>query len=267
MAQQLLHYNQGCTKTPLSPLIIDRPGTAFVGMPPNDFFFYSNNPEEIRGNGQLADSGYWLLKSPTNPRVKGGGRVFIWHQNFLAQRINEALVIYNPNSFDIVITSFGAGVTNTGDGIAAWYSYFQGGGPVVTVPAGGFRNLFAQTVEPDITGRGGGIYGVVATIKATDTSLQNIAEVELYDLAWIVDSGGATQQAASVGPQVRGMGTGYNIIVSINQMNVTDAIATPQGFTVAANTLSAPDSFHGDDVPYVYDPDPTHGAAPLQGCY
>jgi hypothetical protein len=63
------------------------------------------------------------------------------------------------------------------------------------------------------------------------------------------------------------MGTGYNVIVSINQMNVTDALATPQGFEVAANTLTVPDSFHGDDLPYVYDPDPTQGAAPLQGCY
>jgi hypothetical protein len=154
MAQQLLHYNQGCTKTTLSPLIIDRPGTASVGMPPNDFFFYSNNPEEIRGNGQLADYGYWLLKSPTNPRVKGAGRVFIWHQNFLAQQINEALVIYNPNSFDIVVTSFGAGVTNTGMASPHGTVTFKGEVPWSPCPQGGSETCLPRLSNLTSPGRG-----------------------------------------------------------------------------------------------------------------
>ncbi len=92
--QQLLHYNSGCTKVALSPVILDRPGTASVSIPPGNFFFYSNNPEPVleydpvTGTGGLADDGFWLLKE----YVYGGGRVFIWHDNQTSFLINEALV-------------------------------------------------------------------------------------------------------------------------------------------------------------------------------
>ncbi len=270
--RQLINYNSPCTKGPLSPgpAILDRPGTASVGNPPDQFFFYSNNPEPVleydpvTGTGGLADDGFWLLKE----YVYGAGRVFIWHDNQTSFPINEALVIQNPNTFDIKVTRLGAGVVPTPgtpgvrDGIDAWYSFYQGGSQSITIPAGQYGNLFARVIQPG-TPTSPQIYGVVTDLIITNLDGTVRVNAFLYDLAWRVNSGGATMQALPDGTsRVRGLGSGYLIDVRLNTFYMSDILVAPQGFTIAATF----DSFHGDDVPLVVDPG-GGPSAPLQGCY
>jgi hypothetical protein len=63
------------------------------------WFFYSNNPESVYSD-DLADNGRWLNRTT----VWGSGHIYTWHSNQTGGTINNCILIYNPNTFDIKVS-------------------------------------------------------------------------------------------------------------------------------------------------------------------
>ena len=95
-----------------------------------------------------------------------------------------------------------------------------------------------------------GVFGVIARLNVTNNSTGSAASATLYDLAWVSNSGGASQVADPDGTgRPRGIAsTGY-----WNTINF--ATITPANQYGTYYTLASPsDTFSGADVPYVSDP-------------
>jgi hypothetical protein len=261
------------------------------------FFFYSNNPQRVTDPGGLADppgpgqNGYCLLREPVanGPVIGGSGRVYYWHQNATAVDISTKLLVLNQNTFQITVNAT-YGLANYGGSppstinktaVDAWRDFFNGQTASINVGSnGGTGDLFVQSGLSPST-----IYGVVADLNITNMATRAPAPAMLFDLAWKStlpsDPTTLVQAAVDTSSRVRGLGLtakggtgelgGSWIIVNLNPFNVSNAMAQPQGFTIASATPEGfpNDSFAGADVPFVADPsDPTGiNAAHLLGDY
>lgn len=192
----------------------------------NEFFFYSNSPEEIE-NTHLADNGKYLNMCG----VQGNGQIYVWHYNGEnSQTINATLMIYNSNSYDIVVDITHYGLTkNQGvnSDIPAWTNYIGGQSKTVTVPAGNFVHLF------DWEGIGSNyVYGVVARASIKQASNGATAAAFLYDIAYRLASnvGNAVAFSAFNTSKQRGTGDGYYQYVEFDDI-VFGTETTYKGFS------------------------------------
>lgn len=189
--------------------------------------------------------------------------------------INSELLIFNPDASKTitVVATYVAVPLNATNGVDAWFSYFAGTTmPSVSIGPGQFKGIFVQNNLA-----ANAIFGVVADLVVVDAQ-NNPATADLYDLAWIKNSGGATKQAQKDGThRVRGLAAvppnnyGYWIPVNLNPLSINSIITppgSPQGVTIAAAPppyALTNDAFNGADAPLITDPDGSQ--APLVGDY
>lgn len=219
------------------------------------YLFYSNSPETVYSSA-LADNGCWLNRAS----VTGEGQVYLWHNNSTGSQINSLLLIYNPNTYAIKVTSTNHGTSNiyNGNDSSAWVSYFITSSISTTINAGSWGSMFAQTIPASNN------FGVVARTNVTNNSSGAAASAVFYDIAYISNSSGATTFAAPNTGQ-RGHSTGsksgfYNTL-SFNTITPTDS-TNGIGYKIGASS----DTFSGNDLVYLTD-DSGQTTGDLDGSY
>lgn len=241
MATRLIGQETGCTKVVLGqvPIVGTPAGTAAKS---GGWFFYSNSPEEV-AVADTADGGAWLNRVDVN----GSGQLYVWHANTTGASVVGHILIYNPNSFPITVSSSNYGLTNgKWNDIGGWFKFWAGTSKTVTVAAGGWGSIFAQTVA------NGSPWGIVARLSIKDASGRD-ASATLFDIAYTspAKSGNASRFAiADPTTSMRRRGyanTGYWNQLNLNTITLSTA---PQAFKIAASG----DSFQGQDLVYITDP-------------
>src|SRR5437879_2506667 len=172
MATQLRGQNTGCTSVPLSGINV----LNFLSgsVTPQNFFFYSNNPETI--TNQIADSGIYLNKETLHG---GPGQVFYWHSNSTGGPINSAIYLGNPNASPVNVTVSSRGIMplQAPSDVEGWFQYYTAGqGQIVPVPARGHTLLYPQLVPK------GAIFGGV--LNMTIASPGSTVPLDVYDIAY-----------------------------------------------------------------------------------
>lgn len=225
-----------------------------VYLNPNEFFFYSNNPETLDTN-DLADNGKFLNRVS----VGGVGQVYTWHANGCGKTIKSCILIYNPNSYDVTINVTHYGLTNTSNNSlpdsAAWQSYYNGKSTSITVAANGYGNLFPQTIGSNCN------YGVVARVNIVRRGSTTPATVTMFDLAYASKSDTATAFAAAE-QNTRRRGKGVGFYASVAFPTVSPTTTSGIGFRIAASS----DFFSGKDCSYITDPS-NAASGILEGAY
>ncbi|MEC0208640.1 hypothetical protein P4H70_06715 [Paenibacillus ehimensis] len=216
-------------------------GNSWMGLS-GGWFFYSNNPESVY-YWHLADQGKWLNRAS----VRGEGQVYTWHHNSTGFQISTCILIYNPNSYDIVVSSYAHGTTKkygAQPDSDAWINFWNTSSPIYEiVPANGYKAIFQRTIEAEE------VFGVIARLNITSTN-GNAAEAVLFDLIYSANSSGATSAANPDGTsRPRGIGaTGYWLTTQFDTLTPVDQ--NGQYYTLGAFR----DTFGGADVPYINDP-------------
>ncbi|AFS77126.1 hypothetical protein Curi_c00440 [Gottschalkia acidurici 9a] len=205
----------------------------------NEYLFYSNSPETFDSSA-LADYGKWLFKGD----VEGSGQVYTWHVNKTGRRITSCLLIYNPNSFEITVTSTNRGLTNNSGepDTEAWKSYFLGSrSESITIAPYGYGTLFQQSVA------NGRVFGIVARTNVTRRGSSTPAKAVFYDLAYDTNSGGANSYAIAQSSHQRGVGNSFYTTFYFNELNITSS--GPQAYSIG----SGDDTFYGEDMVTIVD--------------
>lgn len=226
------------------PQLLTSGGSASINT--NEFFFYSNNPEDIYKK-DLADNKCFLNRVYG---IKGYGQVYCWHRNMTGENINHCLLLHNPNNYPVKVTVPNYGLTynrNIIPDTTAWAQYCKGYSyPSITIPANGYGNLFMRTSVPKEY-----VIGIVARLNITK---ENGAAIDtgltLFDLAYQKDSGGASGFAPAedyaTTLRLRGLGNGFYTTINAPTLTPTD-VANGVGFTIGA----ASDTFRGMDCSYI----------------
>ncbi|WP_146240953.1 hypothetical protein [Paenibacillus sambharensis] len=210
------------------------------------YVFYSDNPEDV-GLQDLADAGKFLNRDT----VTGAGLVYLWHHNVTGVTINHALLIHNPNSYPITVTSTNYGLTNYkgSPDTEAWKRYFATTSPKsITINPLGYGTLFQQSVPADNN------FGMVARTNVTNSSTGAAASALFFDLTWRTNSGGGTAYADTRSPSMRrGKGATYYNTMTFDTIapTTTDGIA----FKILGSA-QYPGIFGTDDLPLIVDPAP-----------
>ena len=183
------------------------PTTKNVSINTNEFLFYSNNPENVSMT-DTADKGYFLYKDT----VTGSGQVYTWHCNNTGVAVNSTLLVYNHNSFAINIDVGNNGLTNgIWNDSYAWKSYFDGyNTKKITIPAGGYWNLFEQKIS------NGNPWGVIARLSIKN-SAGAAASAQLFDAIYVdsmLSGNGKNYAKAQSSPLQRGKGAGFYATLS-----------------------------------------------------
>lgn len=205
------------------------------------YLFYSDNPETILPQ-HLADAGKYLNRAT----VTGAGQVYLWHANGTAGAITHSLLIYNPNSFSITVTSSNYGLTN-GRGLtdtAAWRDYFSGKSHSKTIPPNGYYAFFSQDVAK------GDNVGIVARTNITNTTTGSEASAVFYDLAYVSNSSGGTSPSDPEDPdegRPRGVGSRFYLTVNFD----TIAPTTTDGIAYGMAAGNKYDVFGKDDLVWI----------------
>lgn len=210
----------------------------------NEFFFYSNYPEQITIN-DTADKGYYLNKVEN---IKGYGQVYCWHQNVSKKTLNHCLLIYNPNNFQVKIDVPNCGLTaayGEPPDSTAWKNYCVGPkGQGVTVPAGGYANMFLRSISNN------NVVGIVARFNITKTDGSAIpgTGVTIFEMAYETNSGGAQKPApanhSDDATRTRGRGAGFYATMTAPTIRLTSSNGT-QGVSFWIG--SSDDNFNGTD--------------------
>ena len=214
----------------------------------SSYLFYSNNPEYV-SLSDCADRTRFLYRDT----VTGAGQVYTWHNNNTGKALTTSLLIYNYNAFAVTVTASNYGLSNNvSNDAAAWKSYFDGNNISISVPAGGYNNLFKRTVS------NGNNWGVVSRLSIKNCSTGAAAGAILFDLAYVDSSfaGNATTFAAAVrnNELKRGKGSGY-----FTNLYCTLPITATTGDGVRVNFGSKSDSsFSGNECVTLVD---TSGAS------
>lgn len=221
------------------------------------FFFYSNNPEEIKKES-WADNGYWLNRA----EVSGQGQVYVWHTNGSNETITSVLYIQNNNKKeDITITINKYGLTNCKNStdIPAWDTYFNQKQEriIQTLKPGQFIELLPQNVAPDCN------FGIIAEVNITDKA-GNPATALMDDRVYYKESlkNRAYRYAKldNSRNRCRGIGDAY-------QSNITFDTVTMSEDTYTAFSIGAlDDSLKGKDLVNITDLD-TKKDTLLEGSY
>lgn len=223
----------------------------------NEFFFYSNSPEEIDTNS-LADNGKWLNKVD----VSGNGQIYTWHVNGLSSAINSSILVYNPNSYSITISVTNYGTTLSPAGVTisdseAWENYINGQSKSLTIAAGGFGTLFLLQNIPSSS-----VYGVVARASIIKTGTSTASTATLYDIAYISNSGGATSCATYVSGKSRGYGDGYFQTINFGTVEMNSS-TEQKAYKIAASE----GVFSGSECSTITDPSRSYATEYLAGGY
>ena len=251
MPTQVLGQNTNCTAVQFPPpQILTQKDLGTPSINSADFF-YSNNPERISDPSQLADNNTYLLYE----RMFVAGQLYYWHQNGFADAIRSQITLFNGSTVPTIVAVSNYGVVPLGGstGVDAWFGFYQPFTTTVTVPPLGRAALFDQRVNPGV------IWGGIARFTINGSP----PFVDMYDVAYrsVVYVG---QRAPEIGTQQRGKGNGYFVTLNLNTFSVTAAAAAGGlGFTLG----SPDDSFLGNDLVLVTDPDPLVGTNPLRGNY
>lgn len=205
------------TANSLSPTQASGTPSATLG---GGFLFYSNNPETVPSTAR-ADSGKYLSRQT----VTGSGQIYTWHENGTGGTVTSTILVYNPNSYPITVSSSNNGITNS-KGVSdtsAWVNYLKGTSPVsISIAPGKYDNLFVQSIP------NGNNFGVVARLNVVNSSTLASASAVLWDLVYTSDSSGGTAQAELSG----GKQNGYGSVGSYNYLNFpTIAPTTTNGLT------------------------------------
>lgn len=227
-----------------------------VYLNPNEFFFYSNNPEKIQTK-DLADSGKFLNRVS----VGGIGQVYTWHANGCGRTIKSCILIYNPNSYEVKVNVTHYGLTNTSNtglpDAAAWKSYYNGGSTSITVPANGYGNLFLRNIGSNYN------FGVVARVNIVNSRTSAPATVTMFDLAYESKSDSATAFATAESMStMRRRGKGVGFYATVNFPTISPTNTSGIGFKIATST----DFFSGNDCSYITDPS-NEASGLLEGAY
>ncbi|EFM08925.1 hypothetical protein PaecuDRAFT_4390 [Paenibacillus curdlanolyticus YK9] len=243
-------------KNALNPTILTSKGASTVNRQ-GGYCFYSDNPESVTngpalGSFDLVDGGgkRWLNKATVN----GAGLVYMWHTNGSGAPFKHALLIYNPNSFAISVSSSNNGLTqsNGGSDIAGWTQYFSGNNhlptPIVIQP-NAFGTIFQQTISAGYN------FGIVARTNVVNNSTGAAANAIFYDVAYLNTNIGATDWATLKSPSMRrGVAPTY-----YNPMNLAEiAPVDTNGIAYrVCGSAANPGVFGTDDIPTVTDYAPT----------
>lgn len=208
------------------------------------FVFYSDNPETVH-SVDLADAGCWLLRDS----VSGSGFVYSWHSNKCGSPINHALSIYNPNPFEITVSSSNNGLTNSNGGpdSVGWQSYFSGTTSTsINIAAFSYGSLFHQYVPNNYN------FGYLGLIRVANSYDNTDAPALFYDIAWDTNSGGAyTFADVNDYDMRRGVGPSFYNTIYFDSMSPSD----PNGLAYTICGSVAHDGIFGtDDLPYITDP-------------
>jgi hypothetical protein len=236
-------------------------GTVSASLPTSPYFFYSNNPEKIESTNGLAEIGHWLNKA----YVSGTVQAYVWHLNGCTTSINECLLVYNSNAFDIdiIVSKYGVSQLPTVQAdYAAWQSYLKGTSmSKQTVLAGDWLTLFPKSITA------GGCYGVVALMSITKKNTSTAAGVYLYDLAYKTKDDGAKGFAdgtpfnpGEVVSKKRGYGKGFDVTISSATLTPT----TEDGVYFKIGSES--DSISGNDLVNIISDTTAYGGK-LPGAY
>lgn len=213
------------------------PGTPNASLS-GGFLFYSNNPETVPSLA-LADSGKYLSRQT----VTGSGQIYTWHMNGTESSLNSTILVYNPNSYSITVSSSNNGKTNANGAsdTNAWITYLNGTTPTsITIGPLQYGNLFQQNVPA------GNNFGVFAGLSVVQENTSFPTSAVLWDLAYVSNSAGGTAQASLSGAKQNG----YSSIGSYNYLNfpsVSPTTTNRLAFNIGYNS----DSFGGTDLAYV----------------
>ncbi|MGK9250229.1 hypothetical protein [Paenibacillus humicus] len=203
------------------------------------YLFYCDNPETIRPT-DLADAGKYLNQATVN----GAGQVYLWHENGTTGNITHCLLIYNPNSHSITVSSSNYGKTN-GNGLSdtqAWANYFSGYSTSIQIGPYGWGSLFSQNVSP------GHNVGIVARTNITNSSTGTATTAVFYDLAYVSNSSGATAFSDSDGTgRQRGVGSAFYLTMNLD----TIAPTTTDGIAYGMASGNSDDIFGTSDLVWV----------------
>ena len=225
-----------------SPQLLTSGGSASINT--NEFFFYSNSPENFSSNA-LADSGKFLNRVSN---LSGTGQIYTWHTNQTGNTIKNCLLFYNPNSYQVTVNVTNYGLTSISEGtdLNAWKDYYDGNSTSLTIAAGGYANMFLRTIPA------GYCFGIVARATIVRSGTSTPAGVTIWDLAYIDSSksGNATGFATKEGTtKARGSGAGFYTTINAPTLSPTNS-TNGVGFTIGADT----DTFNGNDCSYITDP-------------
>jgi hypothetical protein len=239
--------------TTITPVLTGVTGTASINS--GEFFFYSNNPEKV-SNSNLADQGKFLNQAT----VSGSGQVYVWHQNTSGQAVNACLLIYNPNSYAVKVTSTNYGLTKNSGVVPdtpAWESYCNGQSTSVTVNANSYGNIFLQNSIIN-----NGVWGIVARLRIERSGTTTAASVTLTDFAYVSNSGNANSWATADGStRRRGLANGF-----YTNLSFTLAPSNTNGIGVRLGKISD-SSFNGSaEMANITDPSGSCSGR-LEGCY
>lgn len=248
----LLRNQTGVSRTPT--ILTASSSNVYINQ--NEYLFYSNSPETLDAN-DMADNTKFLNKVS----VSGNGQVYTWHANGTGRTINNCILIYNPNNYDVTLQVTNYGLTNDSTkslpDANAWEKYYNGQNTSVTVAAGGYGNLFLRSIAS------GNHFGIVARINIVKKGTTNSASVVLYDLAYFSNSGNA-QYFATADPadtkRARGKGNGFYVTIDLPTVAPTNTNGV--GYSIAA----ASDAFGGVDCAYITDPSGSTSGR-FQGAY
>lgn len=210
------------------------------------YLFYCDNPETIRSI-DLADAGKYLNQASVN----GAGQVYLWHENGTPGAITHCLLIYNPNSYSITVSSSNYGLTN-GLGLSdiqAWADYFAGNSKSIQIGPYGWATLFSQSVNS------GHNVGIVARTNVTNSSTSATSTAVFYDLAYVSNSSGATTFSDSDGTgRQRGVGSAFYLTINLD----TIAPTTADGIAYGMAAGNSDDIFGTTDLVWVSGQNPGH---------
>ncbi|MBD8497991.1 hypothetical protein [Paenibacillus arenosi] len=243
----------GSTAKPRTPTYQPK-GTSSV-YKSGGFLFFTDCPEPV-GSGDLVDAGKWMNRDT----VSGSGFVYSWHHNKAGKTIKHGLLVYNPNSYAIKVSSSNHGTTNLSGSQTdtnAWKNYFSGTvtqSPVVINP-NSFGVLFQQSIPNE------NVFGYLGKVNVSNNGTSAAASAIFYDLAWVNNYIGASEWAPVQGRTfVRGKGAAYYSTIHLAPLAPTDAnphgvaykFASSEKYSSSEHTI-----FGTDDLVYITDPGPT----------
>lgn len=232
--------NQPAIPRTLSPTTT---GSGSVYINPNEFLFYSNDPETFHED-DLADNGKFLCRE----NVSGNGQIYVWHHNATNMVINHTILVYNANNFDVTVEASNYGLTNTTNtalpDTVAWQSYYNGQATQINVAAKGYANLFPRWIG------NGNNFGIVARVNIYQRGNKSVAAgVTMFDLVYDTNSGGGTNYASPDDPKRRrGKGGGYYCTMTLPRTAPINSTGIGYSYGASANTF-----FKGQELSYIQD--------------
>lgn len=235
--------NQTAVARTLSPTTT---GTGSVYLNPNEFIFYSNNPEEVTSTS-LADS-YKFLSREYN--LGGPGQIYVWHHNNTGLQITHTLLLHNPNSYAVSVKVSNYGLTNTSNtgmpDTDAWVDYYNGLNQTIDIPANSYGHLFTRFIA------NGNNFGIVARVNIVRKDNASVpAKITIFDLAYRLNESSANSFALTdpaTELRRRGQGKGFYCTMTFPTTAPTNTTGIGYSYAATANTF-----FGGKELPFIQD--------------